>query len=212
MKINILVFLILVTNVFLLKNSYGQGYAVGAGVDFAAANDNVDSAPGFYGHFDYIFETLSIVARAEFGGYSSSARTDPNEKTDLFPGDYSMKWVELSGMLKSPNPRTQPYVGIGFGYYLFNYKMSVSFKSSVENTLIQEGKLQNNFGVHAKGGINLIIAPAVFIKLELKYVYVKSDIELTFTDLNKTPPEDFKSTLKPNLSTVFVGAGLIVAL
>jgi len=58
----------------------------------------------------------------------------------------------------------------------------------------------------------LIIAPAVFIKLELKYVYVKSDIELTFTDLNKTPPEDFKSTLKPNLSTVFVGAGLIVAL
>jgi opacity protein-like surface antigen len=202
------------TNVVLINDNFAQGYAVGAGIDFAAANDNVDSAPGFYGHFDYIFVNLSIVARAEFGGYSSSARTDPNKKTVLISGDYSMKWLELSGMLKSPNPKTQPFAGIGFGYYFLNYSISdAQRRNSEENGIILANeKLDNAFGAHAKAGINLIIAPAVFIKLELKYVYLKTDLNLDITDITSSTAEKNQISENPNLSTVFVGAGLIVAL
>jgi outer membrane protein len=79
----------------------------------------------------------------------------------------------------STNPRVSPYVGGGVGYY-FNDFDSDSGSPNID--------VDNNFGVHVNGGLEVFITDNAAINLDIKYVWQELDVD------NKPPglDEEFK--------------------
>ncbi|MFQ5583475.1 MAG: hypothetical protein ACE5GL_03465, partial [Calditrichia bacterium] len=83
--------------------------------------------------------------------------------------------------------------------------------SGLEPTIPLNEEIQNTLGFHLKAGLNILMAPAVFVKLEVKYVIMKPVHRIEFISVDNgdmlTPLEE-----DVNLNTLFINAGLTISL
>ena len=185
--------------------SIAQSYTVGGGLSYATDNTNAKGNIGFEGNFTFLTESI-VAIRASVGRYGSDTKVNI-----ISEGDYSLLWLEGTLLLQGKSPKVQPYGGIGGGYYITSHELS----SRLNNILSLLGvrakeDIQDVFGIHFRGGLNVPVSPTVALNLDLKYVILKPDVKVEATNLYTFRTASVTESL--DLSTFIIGFGISVTL
>lgn len=186
---------------FLPQLSAPQNFEAGGGIAIVTANDNLKGGVGFGVHLDYVMPKL-VLFRTSVGWYGTDTKVDM-----LSEGDYSLLWIEESILIRAPGPAVRPYGGAGAGYYQTDHELS----SNAQNALLRFGlrgkeEIDNVFGLHLRGGVNIAVSPRVSLNVDGKYAFLKPKVKATITDLSTY--ETGTNEAKVDLGTLFFNVGL----
>jgi outer membrane protein W len=205
MKFLSVLFFILLPLIFLSGICNAQSFSVGGGLSYAADNSNVKGNIGFEGNLTILTESI-IAIRASVGRYGSDIKVN-----QLSEGDYSLLWIEGTFLLRGKSPKVQPYGGIGGGYYITGHELSSRVTSLLALFGIR-GKedIQDVFGIHFRGGLDVPISLTVAINVDLKYVILKPDVKVEATNIYTYQTASVTESV--DLSTFIIGFGISVTL
>lgn len=201
MRYLILAISISLTVLFLPQLSATQSFEAGGSIAIVTANDNLKGGVGFGVHLDYVMPKL-VLFRTSVGWYGTDTKVDM-----LSEGDYSLLWIEESILIRGRGPVVRPYGGGGVGYYQTDHELS----SNAQNALLRLGlrgkeEIDNVFGIHVRGGVNVVVSPRVCLNVDGKYAFIKPKVKATVTDLST-----YQSAInegKIDLGALFFNVGL----
>lgn len=205
MKSSHLLFLAISLFFFLTSLSFSKHYSIGGGLSYATENNNVKSAAGFEANLTFLTES-AIAVRASVGKFGSNVKVDK-----LSEGNYSLLWLEGTIIARAKSSSVQPYGGLGFGYYITEHELS----SRMTNAFISQGirvkeDIEDNLGIHIRGGINIPISTTVDRNAELKYVFLNPKANVEATDLSTFQTATVSEEI--DLSTLFIVVGFSIHL
>ncbi len=75
-------------------------------------------------------------------------------------------------------PAVSPYLGMGLGYYINSFDAE---SDSIRRIYDRRGDLDldNSFGFHIAGGVELFVVPVGAITIDMKYVWTEADVDTT---------------------------------
>ncbi|UCG79928.1 MAG: OmpW family protein [Desulfobacterales bacterium] len=106
-------------------------------------------------------------------------------------GEMEQVPVLLTGRMHfSTNPKVTPYLGVGMGYY---------FNDFDSNRDLPDIDVDDSFGFHVNGGIEVFITDDAAINLDIKYIWNEVDVDI---NLPGSGDEEFK------VNAFVAGAGI----
>lgn len=182
-------------------NAFAISANLGGNIGVGTANKNADTGLALQGYLE-VDATPNIAVRGAMIYYDSDIKVDV-----LSEGDFTMFGPEASVILKLPCKQIVPYIGAGAGFYMAEHNLSgrVNYLSDLLDIRIKED-INSDIGLHAMGGVNVILASNFSLDFNVKYIYFKPEAEVKVTNLY-----DFRSvTVKEDVdfSALFLTAGL----
>ncbi|UCD84088.1 MAG: outer membrane beta-barrel protein [Deltaproteobacteria bacterium] len=144
--------------------------------------------PGLDGSFILPWFKRVTAISLEAGYYYSSHEESVQDQGKLVT-DLKIIPIFINGMYRIPAGRLKPYIGVGLGVLITNYKLSYSLQPSLTSTSWV-------FGFHGVGGVEMKLGPGNAL-VELKYNYSRLDSDLKTSS----------STIEGNVGGLFAGIG-----
>jgi len=150
----------------------------GISPDLPTARIGVDSAPTGELDFTYMFtenigaELILAVPVHDLQGKDAIAPLGKIGDTYLLPPVLTLQYHF------TPKGPIRPYLGLGINYTIFfNEDPSASLNAALGGpTSIN---IDNSVGIAAQAGVDIDVAPNVFVNLDLKFVNIAPDVTLT---------------------------------
>jgi len=185
-----------------MKGKFGIGARIGyvnySGDDYSDEGGRIDvdfdAAAMYGGNIVYYFQRyLSLELSADY------VKTDTEIKGyDVSPenlGELKQVPIILNGRFHfSTNQKISPYLSAGVGYYLNDFDVADSSSGDKVDT-------DDSFGFNLGGGIQFLLNEHFAIDLDLKYIWNKTDFELTC-------PGEPTEEISIDLDNFYAGIGL----
>jgi len=169
-------------------------WAVGARVSYADPIDDTvqgidvefDGTPLIEANLAYHFNSVFSI---ELGvGYLSSDIQVKASGVSLEFGEITQVPVLLTLRAHIPTGGSiVPYVGAGVGYYFNDFDFSNLFNAAFAAIQVNNarGEVDDSFGFHVNGGVDVFVTDSVALNLDLKYIW--NQVDFTFSAAGVAP-------------------------
>jgi hypothetical protein len=140
-------------------------------------------------------------------------------KGNLFPGDFSVQWLELTPvfyLFENSSKSISMSAGAGFGLYFAENNWNWNTYSSIHASRVEYGldytedKMEPNLGYNVRSAVNIFVNSKTYFCLEAKYVLYKPSIQY---EIGRPDSQDtYYGDRKINLNTLFMTISCMVLL
>ncbi|RJP61419.1 MAG: hypothetical protein C4539_19950 [Ignavibacteriales bacterium] len=171
---------------------FSQQVYIGGGLSLSAKNKNLSTGGGLNLHLEYkpyklfSFRGQYNIVFSEYSNFYLTGYDDVLTSVDVaflyYPFDFNV----------------EPYCGLDLGYY--HHKASQSGNTHITNVINND--IENKVGFGLIGGIRLHSFAIVSLGLELRYIFLNTDVETTFED--QVTFNEYTESRNINLNSVFL--------
>lgn len=163
-----------------IEDSVIEDYGFSANGQLEQGKLNYGTPPFFGVNFLYYFNQY-FSSELSFSYIQSGVKNTVQNTTVKF-GDLEELAILLTARLHLPNKSiVTPYIGGGVGYYLNNFDLAGNLiLTDIATGALIEADVDNSFGYHASGGIEIPFAKKFTFCLDIKYTWNK--VEFNFSN------------------------------